>query len=152
MFQAENNGIAEHLNRHAKVLEQFRAGDIPSIERVSALMVTAIREGHKIIAFGNGGSAAQAQHFVAELTGQFLRKRYAFPALAITADTSVLTAVANDFGFEYVFVRQCEALARPGDVVLGITTSGQSRNVVAVTQELHLVCLHILCQLIEEAF
>ncbi len=91
----------------------------------------AVLAGAKVIACGNGGSAADAQHLAAELVGRFRRERRALPAIALTVDTSILTAVANDYGFDRVFARQVEALAAPRDVVLGISTSGRSPNVVA---------------------
>ncbi len=90
----------------------------------------AFSAGHKVLVFGNGGSAADAQHMAAELVGRFQRDRAGLAAIALTADTSTLTSVANDYGFENVFVRQVEALGRPGDVALGISTSGDSPNVV----------------------
>ena len=86
--------------------------------------------GGQVLAFGNGGSAADAQHFVAELVGRFERTRRGWPAVALTVDTAVLTSVGNDFGFDAVFARQVEALGRPGDLAIGITTSGRSPNVV----------------------
>ncbi len=91
----------------------------------------AWRGGGKLLVFGNGGSAADAQHLAAELVGRFSRERRALAAVALSTDTSVLTSVANDDSYDRVFVRQVEALGRPGDVALGITTSGASRNVVA---------------------
>jgi D-sedoheptulose 7-phosphate isomerase len=83
-----------------------------------------------VLVFGNGGSASDAQHFAAELVGRFMRERAAMPALALTTDTSVLTAIGNDYSFRQVFVRQVEALGRAGDVAFGISTSGESANVV----------------------
>jgi D-sedoheptulose 7-phosphate isomerase len=94
----------------------------------------ALRNGKKVLAFGNGGSAADAQHFVAELVGRFERDRPAAAAMALTTDTSILTAVANDYGFERVFARQIEALGVEGDVAFGISTSGKSANVLAAMQ------------------
>jgi D-sedoheptulose 7-phosphate isomerase len=91
----------------------------------------ALARGQKVLVFGNGGSAAEAQHFAAELSGRFERERAALPAIALTTDTSVLTAVANDYGFERVFARQIEALGARGDVAVAISTSGRSANVVA---------------------
>jgi len=94
----------------------------------------ALRAGGKLLVFGNGGSAADAQHLSAELVGRFQKERAAIPAIALTVDTSVLTSVANDYSFKQVFARQVEALGRPGDVALGISTSGESPNVVAALQ------------------
>lgn len=93
-------------------------------------MRDAIANGGRIFVFGNGGSAADAQHFAAELVGRFMRERAALPAIALTTDTSVLTAIANDYSFRRIFVRQLEALGRRGDVALGISTSGASPNVL----------------------
>jgi D-sedoheptulose 7-phosphate isomerase len=90
-----------------------------------------LRAGGKVLTFGNGGSAADAQHFAAELLGRFARERAALPAIALTTDTSTLTAIGNDYGYERVFVRQVEAHGRAGDVAIGISTSGRSPNVVA---------------------
>ena len=87
--------------------------------------------GAKVLVFGNGGSAADSQHLAAELVGRFMRERRALPAVALTTDTSVLTGIGNDFGYDRVFARQVEALGKPGDLVIGITTSGESKNVVA---------------------
>ncbi len=88
------------------------------------VLVSALASGGQVLVFGNGGSAADAQHFAAELVGRFVRERRGWPAVALTTDASVLTSVANDFGFETVFARQIEALGRAGDVAVGITTSG----------------------------
>jgi D-sedoheptulose 7-phosphate isomerase len=98
---------------------------------VGRRMAASLRAGGKVLAFGNGGSAADAQHLAAELVGRFLRERAAWPALALSTDTSVLTAVGNDLGYESVFRRQVEAHGREGDVAVGISTSGRSANVVA---------------------
>ena len=101
----------------------------PSIEGAVALLVTAFRDGNKLLVMGNGGSAADAQHFVAEIVGRFKLERRALPAIAFTTDSSILTAIGNDYGFDRVFSRQVEAHAVAGDVVVGISTSGNSPNV-----------------------
>jgi D-sedoheptulose 7-phosphate isomerase len=93
-------------------------------------IASALRQGRAVFTFGNGGSAADAQHFAAELVGRYERHRRAWPAIALTTDTSALTAVSNDYGFEHVFARQLEALGREGDVAIGISTSGSSPNVL----------------------
>jgi D-sedoheptulose 7-phosphate isomerase len=98
------------------------------------VMCAALQAGKKILVCGNGGSAAESQHFAAELTGRFRRERVALAALALTVDTSALTAIGNDYGFERVFSRQVEALGQPGDVLLAISTSGRSPNVVQAAQ------------------
>ena len=97
---------------------------------IVAAMTRAFRGGNKVLWFGNGGSAADAQHLAAEFSGRFLRERQALNSEALTVNTSALTAIANDMGDENVFVRQIEAFAQPGDVVVGITTSGTSKNIV----------------------
>ena len=100
------------------------------VVKAAAAIASALREGRAILTFGNGGSAADAQHFAAEMVGRYERDRKAWPAIALTTDTSALTAVGNDYGFDRVFARQIEALGRAGDVALGISTSGNSPNVL----------------------
>ena len=100
-------------------------------------MFAALANSNKILACGNGGSAADAQHFAAELIGRFERERPGLPALALTTDASVLTAVANDYAYDQVFAKQVRALGQPGDVLLAITTSGNSANVLAAIEEAH---------------
>ena len=104
----------------------------------------ALRSGGKVLTFGNGGSAADAQHFAAEIVGRYVKERAAWPAIALTTDASILTAVANDFGYDAVFRRQVEALGRKGDVAVGISTSGRSPSVVtalAKAREMGLVTI-----------
>jgi len=109
--------------------------ELPAVlERVVGTMHECLRTGGKILACGNGGSATDAQHLVAELVGRFREERRALPAIALTADTAILTAVGNDYGYERVFARQVEALARAGDVLLAYSTSGNSPNVVQAAQ------------------
>ncbi len=123
--------VVETLRSTARLHAALADGPVAAdIERAGALLVEVVGGGGQVLAFGNGGSAADAQHFVAELVGRFERTRRGWPAVALTADTSVLTAVGNDFGFDAVFARQVEALGRPGDLAIGITTSGRSPNVV----------------------
>ena len=100
------------------------------IEQIARLFIECLKKGGKIILFGNGGSAADAQHIAAELIGRFEKDRLALRALSLTTNTSILTAVANDFGFSEVFSKQIEGLANPGDVAVGISTSGSSKNVI----------------------
>jgi phosphoheptose isomerase (EC 5.3.1.-) len=106
----------------------------PAVAAAAAVMAAALRAGRKLLVCGNGGSAAEAQHFAAELMGRFQQERAAWPAVALTTDSSALTAIGNDWGFEYVFARQVEGLGAPGDVLLGISTSGASANVLAALQ------------------
>jgi len=103
----------------------------PAIVQAAIVMAECLRSGGKLLFFGNGGSAADAQHLAAEFVGRFILERRGLPALALTTDTSILTAVGNDYGFEQVFSRQIEALGRAGDVAFGISTSGNSPNVIA---------------------
>jgi phosphoheptose isomerase len=102
-----------------------------SVSDAATVIASALRGGGKLLVFGNGGSAADAQHVAAELVGRFQRERRALAAVALTTDTSILTSVANDYQFDRVFARQVEGLGRPGDVALGISTSGTSPNVLA---------------------
>jgi D-sedoheptulose 7-phosphate isomerase len=121
--------IASHLD----VVRQVRK-QLPVLAEMAKAMASAVRGGGKILWCGNGGSAADAQHLAAEIVGRFRQQRRALPAMALTTDSSILTAVANDFGYEAVFARQVEALGIPGDVVVGISTSGNSPNVAAALQ------------------
>lgn len=119
-----------HLDGHLATLQRLdRCGDV--LAAIAEAWVTALKAGRKVLFFGNGGSAADAQHLAAELVVRYRLNRRALPAIALTTDTSILTAHSNDYGFDSVFARQVEALAQPGDVVVGISTSGTSRNVVA---------------------
>lgn len=114
------------------------------IARAAARIAACIRAGGKVMFCGNGGSAADSQHIAAELSGRFLAERRALPGLALTVDTSALTAIGNDYGFERIFARQVEALGRPGDVLVALSTSGNSPNVlaaVAAARRLGIVCI-----------
>jgi len=131
------SGDGEALSIVVRTLEaaiethrRVRAQDLAAVTRSASLIVEALAAGRKVLAFGNGGSAGDAQHLVAELVGRFQKERGGFAAVALTADTSLLTSVANDYGFERVFARQIEALGAAGDVAFGISTSGTSANVV----------------------
>jgi len=104
------------------------------IAEAGAIMIRSLRAGGKIMFCGNGGSAADSQHLAAELMGRFLKDRNPLPAMALSVDTSALTAIANDYGYEHVFSRQLRGLGRPGDVLIAISTSGRSRNVVAALE------------------
>lgn len=159
------------------------------VKQAALMLNNALNNGGKILICGNGGSAADAQHFAAELTGRYKQERKALAGIALSVDTSALTAIGNDYGFEYVFSRQVEALAKSGDVLFGISTSGNSPNVLLAAetarklgcsviglsgrdggklseisdinlimpdsdtpriQELHILIIHILCDLIEQ--
>ena len=171
--------------------QRVRQGEAQPIVAAAAAIAVALRGGGKLLVFGNGGSAADAQHVAAELIGRFQHERAALAAIALTTDTSVLTSLANDYAFERVFVRQIEALGKPGDAALAISTSGGSANVVAAlavarrlglrtialtgrdggeagraaeihinvpspstarVQEVHRTLLHVICELVENAF
>jgi len=117
----------------AALHQRVRSNLAPAVAAAQAIR-EALEHGGKLLVFGNGGSAADAQHFAAELVGRFMKERAALAAIALTTDTSVMTSVANDYSFEHVFVRQIEALGRPGDVAFGISTSGESRNVISALE------------------
>lgn len=123
------NEISRQMKAHIEVVRSVEEQLAEAITASVEMLVDALRNGKKILLMGNGGSAADAQHFAAEMVGRFLMERKALPAIALTTDTSILTAVGNDYGFDEIFKRQVEALAEPGDVVFGISTSGKSVNV-----------------------
>lgn len=117
------------VDEHLAVLDATRRAVEAPFARLVSCCIDALRHGHKLLLFGNGGSAADAQHIATELTVRFTANRTALAALALTTDCSALTAIGNDLGFEQLFSRQIEALGRPGDVAIGISTSGNSANV-----------------------
>ncbi len=123
--------ISSTIADHSATVERFRESCSETISIIADIIVDSLKSGGKICFFGNGGSAADSQHFAAEFVVRFTRNRRPLPSIAFTTDTSILTAGANDFGYESVFSRQVEALCRPEDVVIGISTSGNSPNVVA---------------------
>ncbi len=120
--------FAELLADRKGLLDEPRYAYV--VPQIAAAMIRAFKAGNKVLWFGNGGSAADAQHLAAEFSGRFLRERKGYPSEALSTNTSAVTAIANDFGYENVFARQIEAFVKPGDVVVGITTSGGSPNVV----------------------
>ncbi|WP_431199593.1 D-sedoheptulose 7-phosphate isomerase [Mucilaginibacter sp. P19] len=124
--------IEDHLN---SVQTLMAPTFLSKIEQAATLIIETISNGKKLLLFGNGGSASDAQHIAAEFTGRYVKERRGLPAIALTTDTSALTAIGNDYGFASVFSRQVEALAQPGDLVIGISTSGNSENVVAGLME-----------------
>lgn len=180
---------AECMSRTADTLTE-------ELNKVAIFLIQTLKMGNRVFICGNGGSAAQAQHFAAELSVRFEKDRRALPVMSLTTDTSVITACANDYTFDRVFARQIEALGTPGDLLIGLTTSGNSKNVIeaikvadkmninnlilngkngglintepiksmvkhqlivpfdntARIQEAHIVIIHILCKLVEEAF
>ena len=121
--------VEQRIREHLSVMETvLRQSD--TIATIAEMVASALSDGGKVLIFGNGGSAADAQHFAGELVGRLYLERRALPAIALSTNTSNMTAIANDFGYDAVFSRQVEALGRPGDVAIGISTSGNSPNVV----------------------
>jgi D-sedoheptulose 7-phosphate isomerase len=118
-----------------RLLALVYARDAATIERIGALLAATVKSGRTVFWAGNGGSAAEAQHLACELVGRFVENRKALPSIALHADSSALTAIANDYGFDRVFARPLEALGRRGDLLVALTTSGRSRNVIAAIQE-----------------
>jgi D-sedoheptulose 7-phosphate isomerase len=121
--------VVEVLKAAAAAHERM-ASRADAVVNAASAIAAALKQGRAVFTFGNGGSAADAQHFAAELVGRYERHRKAWPAIALTTDTSALTAVSNDYGFEQVFARQLEALGREGDIAMAISTSGSSPNVL----------------------
>lgn len=124
-----NKTITNELESHLKTIHKVIEGSNENILKATVLIVEALKNGNKILLCGNGGSAADAQHIAAELTGRYKTERRGLPAIALTTDTSALTAIGNDYGYDRVFDRQVESLAKKGDVLIGISTSGNSKNV-----------------------
>lgn len=125
----DRSGIFEAaIEEHLSVIEAVR-GQLPALRQIAETTTRALRNGNKVLWCGNGGSAADSQHLAAELVGRFRRERRGLASIALTTDTSILTAIGNDYGYEQVFRRQVEALCAGGDVLVGLSTSGNSRNV-----------------------
>jgi D-sedoheptulose 7-phosphate isomerase len=131
-----------HFKNSVQAIELAARQLAPAIDHCCDVIVAALRQRKKVLIMGNGGSAADAQHFAAEFIGRFLLERRALPAIALTTDTSILTAVGNDYGFDEVFNRQVAALAVEGDVVIGISTSGNSPNVFKALQTASAIGAH----------
>ncbi|WP_131538472.1 D-sedoheptulose 7-phosphate isomerase [Pedobacter nototheniae] len=122
--------IKSIFNEHIEVANKTLSQTSELINRASEVIIECLKNGNKVLLFGNGGSAADAQHIAAEFTGRFFKERKSLPAIALTTDTSAITAIGNDYGFERIFSRQVEGLANSGDVLIGISTSGHSPNVI----------------------
>lgn len=123
--------IIERIEEHKKLTcDVIESEIITQIEQVAQMVKLTLNNGNKIMFCGNGGSAADCQHLAAEFVGRFQKERRGLPAIALTVDTSILTAVGNDYGYDKVFERQIEALANPGDLLFGISTSGNSQNII----------------------
>jgi D-sedoheptulose 7-phosphate isomerase len=123
------NLFQDRLAEHAETMRSL-AAQAATFQAIAETLTQAIQAGGKVCFMGNGGSAADSQHLAAELVGRFQKERAAIPSIALTTDTSILTAVANDYGYDHIFSRQIEGLCRPGDVVIGLSTSGNSANVI----------------------
>ncbi len=124
------NEIEESLNESISVKSEILSNSVGTITEIATMAVDALRDGHSLYFMGNGGSAADAQHISGELVGRYKKDRKSLPVLALTTDTSVLTAISNDFGYEYCFEKQIEAFVKKGDVVFGLSTSGNSTNII----------------------
>lgn len=127
-MNSTKKSILESIETKLRIVsdEEF----LKELERIGILMISALKMGRKILIAGNGGSAADAQHFAAELAGKFIHKRKGLPVIALTTNSSITTAIGNDFGYEHIFSRQVEGLGREGDIFVGISTSGNSLNII----------------------
>src|SRR6267143_560425 len=126
--------LTRSIEEHLQALKALLASGLADVENSGRVICDALAAGNKILLCGNGGSAADAQHIAAELVGRYEDERRPYPAISLTTDTSALTALSNDFGYEEVFARQVAALAKPGDVLIAISTSGKSPNVVRAAE------------------
>ena len=133
MSQGSQDFIGLHLKQSLAAFERATqdAAMLATARRIADISIAAIRAGNKLLLIGNGGSAGDAQHIAAEITGRYKQDRPAYAAIALTTDTSALTAIANDYGYEQVFSRQVEGLGRRGDVLLALSTSGRSSSILA---------------------
>lgn len=129
------NIIEASIKDSIQVKESLLSGQVENIEKAARAMIKSLRLGGKILIFGNGGSAADSQHMAAELVGRFKKERRPLAAIALTVNTSIITAIGNDYGYDATFARQIKALGRKGDVALGISTSGNSQNVLEAVRE-----------------
>ena len=136
--------IEKHFQDSIDTKQEVMAALTPQIAAASRAMVKCLQQGGKILSCGNGGSAGDAQHFAAEQVGRFERERAELAAIALTTDTSILTAVANDYSFDEIFSKQVRALGRPGDILYGISTSGNSKNVIAAIEAAHKKGMHVV--------
>ena len=129
--------IEQRFEEHLRLVQKVRNSKklMKDIALATAMMKVALVSGHKIMFCGNGGSAADSQHWAAEIVGRFQKERKGMPAIALTVDTSILTAIANDYGYDRIFARQVEALGNAGDVLVAVSTSGNSANVLAAIEE-----------------
>jgi len=130
MIVDKKNLISTYIQNSIEIKEVLLKTSVPEIEKVSDIIINACKSGNTIFWFGNGGSAADAQHLACEFVSRFFLERKAIPSISLTTNTSELTAIANDYHFDAIFSRQIEALVKPEDVVIGISTSGNSPNVI----------------------
>ncbi|RKY08541.1 MAG: phosphoheptose isomerase [Planctomycetota bacterium] len=133
-MESKKQRILDTIKLHKKLLSDLEANRTEAIERAAKLLIDCIAVGGCVYICGNGGSAADAQHIAAELVGRFIRERKGLPAVALTTDTSILTSIGNDYGFEQIFSRQVEALLKEDDVLWAFSTSGTSKNVLAAAK------------------
>jgi D-sedoheptulose 7-phosphate isomerase len=127
--------LTRSLEEHLAVMQALLASLVPAIDAAGGVICDALLSGHKILLCGNGGSAADAQHIAAELVGRYEKQRRAFPAISLSTDTSALTALSNDYGYDEVFARQVAALAAAGDVLIAISTSGKSPSILKAADQ-----------------
>jgi len=135
--------LKQCLNDHIVTAEKMTEL-LPLIKKAGEICTNALKKGNKVMICGNGGSAADAQHIAAELSGRFKKERMPLAGIALTTDTSALTAIGNDYGYEYVFSRQLEALGKEGDVLIAISTSGNSANVIRAIQSAEKIGIKII--------
>ncbi|MHC5118574.1 MAG: D-sedoheptulose-7-phosphate isomerase, partial [Planctomycetota bacterium] len=133
-MDSKKQRVLETIELHKKLLAELEANCVESIAAAAAMVIDCMKSGGCVYICGNGGSAADAQHIAAELVGRFVRERKGLPAVALTTDTSTLTSIANDYGFEHIFRRQVEAMVNKGDVLWAFSTSGTSKNVLAAAE------------------
>lgn len=122
--------IKATFKEHIEVANASTEGISDNISKACSIIIACLKQGNKVLLFGNGGSAGDAQHIAAEFVGRFVKERRSLPAISLTTDTSAITAIGNDYGFDHIFERQVEGLANSGDVLIGISTSGNSENVI----------------------
>ena len=137
--------IKEHIKESIKTKEDLLERSIQSIQEASKILIDTTNSGNKILICGNGGSAADSQHFAAELINRYKQERKALPAIALTTNTSNLTSISNDYNFEKIFERQIEALGKKGDVLIAISTSGKSKNIILAAKKAKEMGLSTIC-------
>lgn len=140
------NTIINYIKEGVEVKEQILQNNIDDIKLITQKIIDCLNLGNKILICGNGGSAADSQHFAAELIGRYKLERASLPAIALTTDTSILTAIGNDYGYEQVFSKQVEGLGQKGDILIGISTSGNSKNILnayEVARKKDMICISL---------